>query len=378
MTVNRGLDGPLFLCPDADAMKHTILNKILNALTFGLLNRISDLEHNHTMSVIETAGAFNKLDRVDTDVSALEKRLIQQGDSLTDLREHVRSVLNSESEALKEMIRSEAENIVDDMVRDAIREKGLVREKDLPDFDDYLTDNESFEDRVRDIVGEQLRDEYTTRDDVRELIGDELDEKNFATKGDVEEEVSSAIETHEECHHAEKEEEDSQDAPDEEEDGARLLNDLMKPADTVVLSGKMVTIPIGKQALTSMALTEEEVTLVRMYRAYNADGPDGADHWSEVMFDCESGSMDGFDCRTGWLTTLIQFTAEYSARIALWLEHDAYETRKGGQFADGTCLSIQAHGYDEAFTHLMLTKDIIERSDNHAQFVSERIEDPKA
>jgi hypothetical protein len=113
-----------------------------------------------------------------------------------------------------------------------------------------------------------------------------------------------------------------------------------------------------------------------MYRAYNADGPDGADHWSEVMFDGSSGSMDGFDCRTGWLTTLVQMTAEYSARIALWLEHDAYETRKGGQFADGTCLSIQAHGYDEAFTHLMLTKDIIERSDAHAQFVSERIEDP--
>jgi hypothetical protein len=94
------------------------------------------------------------------------------------------------------------------------------------------------------------------------------------------------------------------------------------------------------------------------------------------MFDGESGSMDGFDCRTGWLITLIQMTAEYSSRIALWLEHDAYETRKGGQVADGACLSMQAHGYDEAHIHLMLTKDIIERADNHAQFVSERIEEP--
>lgn len=361
MTVNRGLDRPLFLCPDAYAMKHTILHKILNALTFGLLNRISDLEHNHTMSVIESAGAFNKLDRVDTDVSALEKRLIQQGDSLTDLRSTVHSVLNTESQVLKDIIRMEAESIVDDMVRDAIREKGLVREKDLPDFDDYLTDNDSFEDRVRDIVGEQLRDEYTSREDVREIIGEELDEKNFATKNDVEEEVSSAIETHEEVHHAEEEEDESQAAPDEK----------------VVLSGNMVSIDISKQALTSMALTEEEVTLVRMYRAYNADGPDGADHWSEVMFDGQSGSMDGFDCRTGWLTTLVQMTAEYSARIALWLEHDAYETRKGGQYADGSCLSIQAHGYDEASKHILLANDIIERSDAHAQFVSERIEDPK-
>jgi hypothetical protein len=364
MTVNRGLDGPLFLCPDADAMKHTILNKILNALTFGLLNRISDLEHNHTMSVIETAGAFNKLDRVDTDVSALEKRLIQQGDSLTDLRQHVHNVLNTESEVLKDLIRKEAESIVDDMVRDAIREKGLVREKDLPDFDDYFTDNDSFCDRVVEIMNEH--GDFTDRDEVCELISDELDEKNFASKSDVEDEVRTAIETHEEVHHTEEEEDESQAAPDEEEHGGRLLNDLMKP------------MPVSKQALTSMALTEEEVTLVRMYRAYNADGPEGADHWSEVMFDGESGSMDGFDCRTGWLTTLIQFTAEYSARIALWLEHDAYETRKGGQFADGTCLSIQAHGYDEAFTHLMLTKDIIERSHNHAYFVSERIEDPKA
>jgi hypothetical protein len=357
-------------------MKHTILNKILNALTFGLLNRISDLEHNYTMSVFETAGAFHKLDRVDTDVSALEKRLIQQGDSLTDLREHVRSVLNSESDALKQAIRKEAESIVDDMVRDAIREKGLVREKDLPDFDDYFTDNDSFSDRVLEIVNDN--NEFPSREDVREIISEELDEKNFASKSDVEDEVRTAIETHEEVHHTEEEEDESQDAPDEEGNTGRLLNDLMKPADTVVLSGNMVTIPIGKQALTSMALTEEEVTLVRMYRAYNADGPDGADHWSEVMFDGESGSMDGFDCRTGWLITLIQFTAEYSARIALWLEHDAYETRKGGQFADGTLLSIQAHGYDEAFTHLMLTKDIIERSDAHAHFVSERIEDPKA
>ena len=39
--VNRGLDGPLFLCPDVHAMKqhmNTIINKILNALTFGMLN----------------------------------------------------------------------------------------------------------------------------------------------------------------------------------------------------------------------------------------------------------------------------------------------------------------------------------------------------
>lgn len=351
-------------------MKHTMLNKILNALTFGLLNRIENLEHNYTIGVIENAGAFHKLDRVDTDVSALEKRVVQQGDSLTDLREHVRKVLNSESPALKEMIRSEAEAIVDDMVREAIREKGLVREKDLPDFDDYFTDDDSFADRVMEIVNDN--NEWTDRSEVRDLIGEELDEKNYATKSDVEDDIRTAIETHEEVHHAEEDDESQELAPDEDEGGDKL-NEMMKP---IVLSGKMVSVPISKQALTSMALSDEEVTLVRMYRAYNADGPDGADHWSEVMFDGESGSMDGFDCRTGWLITLIQMTAEYSSRIALWLEHDAYETRKGGQVADGACLSMQAYGYDEAHIHLMLTKDIIVRADNHAQFVSERIEEP--
>ena len=104
MTVNRGLDGPLFLCPDAYAMKHTILNKILNALTFGMLNRIAELEYINTMNLIEDSVTTNKLNRVDTDVTSLEKRIIQQGDSLTDLREHVRAVLNSESQALKDMI----------------------------------------------------------------------------------------------------------------------------------------------------------------------------------------------------------------------------------------------------------------------------------
>ena len=69
-------------------MKHTILNKILNALTFGMLNRIAELEYNNTMNLIEDSATTNKLNRVDTDVTALEKRIIQQGDSLTDLRQH--------------------------------------------------------------------------------------------------------------------------------------------------------------------------------------------------------------------------------------------------------------------------------------------------
>lgn len=373
MTVNRGLDGPLFLCPDADAMKHTMLQKILNALTFGLLNRISDLEHNHTMSVIETAGAFNKLDRVDTDVSALEKRLIQQGDSLTDLREHVRSVLNSESEALKEMIRSEVEANADDILKEMIKSKGLVRENDLPDFDDYLTDNESFEERVRDIVNEQLADEYTSRADVRDLIGEELDEKNYATKSDVEEEVSTAIETHEECHHAEEEEEESQDAPDE--DGGKLLNDLMKPADTIVLSGKMKTIsmahPTYHDGLTSMALTEAESNLVFAYRAFQQDGEDKCDTWMEVIYN----HIDGDDARMEFLVTLYSMASEYSYRYAVGLEGDAHSLRKEGRQTEASHLTITAHGYEMAGQHLAKTKDIIESLNGLADFVTDRIED---
>lgn len=373
MTVNRGLDGPLFLCPDAYAMKHTILNKILNALTFGMLNRISDLEHNHTMSVIETAGAFNKLDRVDTDVSALEKRLIQQGDSLTDLREHVRAVLNSESQALKEMIRSEVEANADDILKEMIKSKGLIRESDLPDFDDYWTDNDCFSDRVLEIVRDD--NDFTDRDDVRGIISDELDEKNYATKSDVEQEVSTAIETHEECHHAEEEEEESQDAPDDEGNTGKLLNDLMKPAEPIVLTGKMKTIsmalPTYHDGLTSMALTEAESNLVFAHRAYLTDGEDHCDTWMEVIYN----HIDGEDARMDFLVMLYSMASEYSYRYAVGLEGDAHSLRKEGRQADASHMTIKGHGYEMAGQHLAKTKDIIESLDGLADFVTDRIED---
>ncbi len=368
MTVNRGLDGPLFLCPDADAMKHTMLNKILNALTFGLLNRIENLEHNNTISVLESAGRYNQLDRVEADVSALEKQVAQQGNSLADLREHVRNVLNSESPALKDMIRTEAEAIVDDMVGDAIREKGLVREKDLPDFDDYWTDSDSFSDRVMEIVNENA--DYTDRSDVRDLIGEELDEKNYATKSDVEDEVSTAIETHEECHHAEEDDESQELAPDDDEGGDKL-NEMMKP---IVLSGKMVSVPIVRPQIgqtTSMALTDTELALVLAHRAMHIDGEDKCDTWMEVIYE----NIDGDDERAAFFLMLVQLAYEYAYRYAVGLEGDAHSLRKEGRQTEATYLTIQSHGYDMAGSNLEKVEAIIESLQGLADYVTDRIED---
>jgi hypothetical protein len=351
-------------------MKHTMLNKILNALTFGLLNRIENLEHNYTMSVIENAGAFHKLDRVDTDVSALEKRVVQQGDSLTDLREHVRSVLNSESPALKEMIRTEAEAIVDDMVGDAIREKGLVREKDLPDFDDYWTDNDTFADRVMDIVSENA--DYTDRSDVRDIISEELDEKNYATKSDVEDDIRTAIETHEEVHHAEEDDESQELAPDDDE-GGHKLNEMMKP---IVLSGKMVSVPIVRPQIgqtTSLALTDTELALVLAHRAMHIDGEDKCDTWMEVIYN----NIDGDDERDAFFLMLVRLASEYSYRYAVGLEGDAHNIRKEGRQTEATHLTIKSHGYEMAGSHLEKTEYLIDSLNGLADYVTDRIEDTK-
>lgn len=374
MTVNRGLDGPLFLCPDTNAMKHTILNKILNALTFGMLNRIAVLEFNNTMNLIEDSVTTNKLNRVDTDVTALEKRIIQQGDSLTDLREHVRVVLNSESQALKDLIRSEVEDIADDMLEEMIESKGLVSGSDLPNVNDYFTDNDCFRESVMEIVSENS--DYPDRDDVLSLISDELDEKNYATKSDVEEEVSTAIETHEECHHAEEDEEDLELAPDK--DGGKLLNDLMKPAEPIVLTGKMKTVsmtpPTYHDGLTSMALTEAESNLVFAHRAYLADGEDHCDTWMEVIYN----HIDGEDARMEFFVMLYSMASEYSYRYAVGLEGDAHSLRKEGRQADASHMTIKGHGYEMAGQHLADTKDIIESLHGLADFVTDRIEDKTA
>lgn len=358
MIVNRGLDGPPFLCRNANAMKHTILYKILNALTFGMLNRIAELEYNNTMNLIEDSVTTNKLNRVDTDVTALEKRIIQQGDSLTDLREHVRAVLNSESQSLKDMIRSEVEANADEILKEMIKSKGLVRDSDLPDFDDYYTDNDCFSDRVLEIVRDD--NDFTDKDDVRGLISDELDEKNYATKSDVEVEVSTAIETHEQCHHAEEDEEDLELAP--EVDGGKLLNDLMKPAEPIVLTGKMKTIAMG--------LTEAESNLVLAHRAFQADGEDKCDTWMEVIYN----HIDGEDARMEFLVMLYSMASEYSYRYAVGLEGDAHTLRKEGRQADASHMTIKSHGYDMAGQHLAKTKDIIESLNGLADFVTDRIE----
>lgn len=366
---------------------HSLINKILNALTFGMLNRISDLEHNNNISIMETAGRYNQLDRVEADVSALEKQVTQQGDSLTDLREHVRTVLNSESPALKEMIRSEVsdftetdafkqmvrdevEYIADRMLKDLISDKGLVREKDLPDFDDYFTDNDNFSDRVMEIVNENS--DYTDRSDVDDIIADRLDEKNYATKCDVEDDIRTAIETHEEVHHAEKDEEESQVAPDEDEGGDKL-NELMKP---IVLSGKMVSVPIVRPQFgetTSMALTDTELALVLAHRAMHIDGDDKCDTWMEVIYN----NIDGDDERDAFFLMLVRLASEYSYRYAVGLEGDAHTFREEGRQTEATHLTIKSHGYEMAGSHLEKTEYLIDSLNGLADYVTDRIEDTK-
>ena len=238
-----------------------------------------------------------------------------------------------------------------------IKSKGLVRETDLPDFDDYWTDNDCFSDRVMEIVRDD--NDFTDRDDVRGIISDELDEKNYATKSDVEQEVSTAIETHEECHHAEEDEEESQAAPDE----------------PIVLTGKMKTIsmtpPKYHDGLTSMALTEAESNLVFAHRAYLTDGEDHCDTWMEVIYN----HIDGEDARMDFLVMLYSMASEYSYRYAVGLEGDAHGLRKEGRQADASHMTIKGHGYEMAGQHLANTKDIIESLNGLADFVTERIED---
>lgn len=423
MTVNRGLDGPLFLCPDANAMKPhntTTINKILNALTFGMLNRISILENNYNWVGIESSVASVKLNRVDEDVSELTKEVDRLRDELATLRHSNKSLIIAEVvkamdlptiiNIIKEQTASEIEHNLDRK----IRLHGIVLQRDLPDFDEFVKyeahgdevltvdsmkdtfgeemRKEYFEDHVRDIVRNLCNDEYatddrvreimqedceyTTEDRVRDMIENEISEKNLIDRSDAEGIADDAIEAHTLAHHPDDEDETQDAAPDEEQDvcTGKLLNDLMKPVepvDTVVLSGKMVSCPISMHGLTSMALTNEERNIIMVIRANSEKVNDAdADTMQEVI--SEIGDEDE---RRAIIDTMLKATAEYAFGMGLWEEEMAHSLRKEGRQSEALLSSVIAHGYEETGQAINAVPSILERAEQHAHFVSERVED---
>jgi hypothetical protein len=388
---------------------NTTINKILNALTFGMLNRISDLEHNQNMGIIETSAGFNKLDRVDTDVSALSKEVIVLRDELVSLRQSQKPIVLSEADhaRIANIVKEETEHYMELNLDRKIRLHGLVRQNDLPDFDEFVkyeahgdevltVDNmketfgeeiqkEYFEDIVRTIVKNLCDDEYTTEDKVREICRDEfcdsdipnedrvreiieseLNEKNFATTSEAESISEDAIEAHEAEHHSDDADED--DAAPVQEEGGDRLNELMKP---IVLSGKMVEVDISKDTEDDIVLTKEERDLIMVIRAVKAtEDESDADTMQEAI-----SQIGDDDERKDMLTALLKASAEYAYGMGLWHEDMAHSFRKEGRQSEALYDSTIAHGYDEAGQAIKSVHNLLERAEQHAQFVSDRIED---
>ena len=399
MTVNRGLDGPLFLCPDVPAMNN-IIHIILNALTFGLLNRIRRAEQNNTTLEASLLKLTNQhLTLID---------MLKQINELHDKRftrlneEHDNAIKDAVEEytdswAFKNLIDDRIADNIEGNLKDLIKGLDLVRSKDLPDWDDFVKreshqddlvtvenlndtlscelDKDWFKDLVMGIVREDC--DIPDRDDVRNLIEEKISDENLATESKAEEIANDLINTHEELHHAEEETQEAEAAPEnnpDDIDHAKALNDLMKP---VVLSGKMVSVPLQAEQLPGipkvlMTLTdEEEVALVMLFRAFQQDGEDKCDTWMEVIYN----HIDGDDARMEFLVTLYSMASEYSYRYAVGLEGDAHSLRKEGRQTEASHLTITAHGYEMAGQHLAKTKDIIESLNGLADFVTDRIED---
>jgi len=396
---------------------NTTINKILNALTFGMLTRISDLEHNQNMGIIETSAGFHKLDRVDTDVSALSKEVLVLRDELLSLRHSQKPIVLSEADhaRIAIIVKQEAEHFMELNIDRKIRLHGLVRQNDLPDFDEFVkyeahgdevltVDNmketfgeeiqkDYFEDIVRTIVKNLCDDEYTTEDKVREICRDmgcddtldedrvrqicqdefsesdipnedrvreiiesELDEKNFATTHEAEVISEDAIEAHEAEHHSDDADEDDA-APVQEE--------------TIVLSGKMVEVDISKDTEDDIVLTKEERDLIMVIRAVKAtEDESDADTMQEAI-----SQIGDDDERKDMLTALLKASAEYAYGMGLWHEDMAHSFRKEGRQSEALYDSTIAHGYDEAGQAIKSVHTLLERAEQHAQFVSDRIED---
>lgn len=374
MTVNRGLDGPLFFCPDVLAMNnHSLINKILNALTFGLLNRIAQLERSNETTNTRIVFINDKLTGLDKSIEVVRIKADSIDLDISD--EQVSEITDSVSDSwqLRKRVEDLVGDLVSDAVRDEIRERGLVVKGDLPDMDDYFSDNDTFSDRVIEIVREF--GEWVDRTDCRDIISEELDEKNYATKSDVKEEVSTAIETHEVVHHTEKEDDESQAAPVLE--GGDALNDTMKP---VVLSGKMKTIDVPQQALPEIppymvAMTKDEYEYLLVFRAYramqkakrNGDDPDDADTMQEVL-----GEFDGIDSREGLVSDFIQMTAELAFALGLWMEELSSGRENDGDSKQALCDSIMGFAYDEVGHAVLLQHDNLKRARLHATIISSR------
>lgn len=398
MTVNRGLDGPLFLCPDVPAMNN-IIHIILNALTFGLLNRIRRAEQNNTTLEASLLKLTNQhLTLID---------MLKQINELHDKRftrlneEHDNAVKDAVEEytdswAFKNLIDDRIADNIEVNLKDLIKSLDLVRSKDLPDWDEFVKreshdddlvtvknlndtlsyelDKDWFKDLVRDIVRNDC--DIPDRDDVRNLIEEKISDENLATESKAEEIANDLINTHEELHHAEEETQEAEAAPEnnpDDIDHAKALNDLMKP---IVLSGKMVTVPLQAEQLPGipkvlMTLTdEEEVALVMLFRAFKNSKEDEADLWNEAINDY----IDGEDDRREMVVTLIRFTAEYSSRISLWMEEDAHTDRKDGDQQTATYFSALAFGYDEACMAMLRVIELLSRHELHADFISDRID----
>lgn len=406
-------------------MKHTTMNKILNALTLGLLNRILDLEYQQNISIVETASGFNKLGRIDTDMSALAKEVYLVRDELTSLRHSSKSLVIAEVvkamdlPTILNIIKEQTAHEVEVNLDRKIRLHGLVMEKDLPDWDDFVkyeahgdevltvdnmketigeemekdyfedhirtivknlcndqyatddrvreiitevndedTDEETLdEDRVRDICRDEISDsESTTSEDrVLELIAGELGEKNYATTHEAEVICEDAIDAHETKHHSEDEEDDVTRNQDEE---------------AIVLTGKMVSVDIANND-EAMVLTDTEKHIVLIIRAYNKSvDPSDADTMQEVISEIADD-----DDRRALIDTMLMATAEYSFGMGLWHEEMAHSLRKEGRQSEALYSSTIAHGYDETGQAINAVPDVLKRAEQHASFVSERITD---
>lgn len=398
MTVNRGLDGPLFLCPDVHAMNN-IIHIILNALTFGLLNRIRRAEQNNNTlqaSLIELTSQHQTLIETMKHIRELNDRRFTRLNE-----EHDNAVKDAVEEytdswAFKSLIDDRISDNIEGNLKDLIKTLDLVRSKDLPDWDDFVKreshqddlvtvenlndtlscelDKDWFKDLVRDIVRNDC--DIPDRDDVRNLIEEKISDENLVTETKAEEIANDLINTHEELHHPEEETQEDEAAPEkdpEDMNTGKALNDLMKP---VVLSGKMVSVPLQAEQLPGipevlMTLTDaDEVALVMLFRAFKNSKEDEADLWNEAI----NEYIDGEDERREMVETLIRFSAEYSSRISLWLEEDAHTDRKDGDQQTATYSSALAFGYDEACMAMLRVIDLLKRHELHADFISDRID----
>ena len=81
------------------------------------------------------------------------------------------------------------------------------------------------------------------------------------------------------------------------------------------------------------------------------------------------------DERRALIDTILKATAEYAFGMGLWEEEMAHSLRKEGRQSEALLSSVIAHGYEETGQAINAVTSIMERAEQHAHFVSERITD---